>query len=100
MRGAVMINRRVILGAAAGAALLLAALPGSAQDWKSRYPELVFAVIPAENASGVIERFTPLTEYLTKEIGVPVKLKIVADYAGVIEGQRSGQIHIGYDGPA
>src|SRR5215472_8525747 len=100
MRGALMLNRRVILGIAAGAAMLLAAAPSSAQDWKSKYPELVFAVIPAENASGVTERFTPLTEYLSKELGVPVKLRIVADYAGVIEGQRGGQIHIGYYGPA
>jgi len=95
-----MINRRVMLGTAAGAAALLATVPGIAQDWKSKYPELVFAVIPAENASGVIERFTPLTEYLSKDLGVPVKLRIVADYAGVIEGQRGGQIHIGYYGPA
>src|SRR5271165_839709 len=94
-----MINRRLMLGLAAGAAL---ALSGSAmaEDWKAKYPELVFAVIPAENASGVVERYTPLTEYLTKELGVPVTLKVVADYAGVIEGQRAGQIHIGYYGPA
>jgi phosphonate transport system substrate-binding protein len=95
-----MFNRRLMLGAAAGAAIALGVIPGFAQDWKPKYPELVFAVIPAENASGVIDRFTPLTEYLSKELVVPVKLKVVADYAGVIEGQRSGQIHIGYYGPA
>ena len=31
----------------------------SAQDWKAKYPELTFAVIPAENASGVTERYAP-----------------------------------------
>jgi phosphonate transport system substrate-binding protein len=85
-----------MLFAAAAAVFVHAVYPGHAQDWKSKYPELVFAVIPAENATGVIERFTPLAGYLSKEVGVPVKLKIVADYAGVIEGQRSGHIHIGY----
>ena len=45
-----MIHRRRLLGAAT----LLAAAPSlvRAQSWKAAYPELVFAVIPAENASG------------------------------------------------
>lgn len=67
-----------------------------AEDWKAKYPELVFAIIPAENASGVIGRFTPFTEYLSRELGVPVKLQIVQDYAAVIEGQRAGQIHLAF----
>jgi phosphonate transport system substrate-binding protein len=37
---------------------------------------------------------------LSREIGVPVKIKIAADYAAVIEGQRAEQIHIAYYGPA
>jgi phosphonate transport system substrate-binding protein len=79
---------------------MFAVAPAPAQDWKAKYPELVFAVVPAENASGVVERYTPLTEYLGRQLGVPVKLRIVADYAGVIEGQRNGGIQIGYYGPA
>jgi phosphonate transport system substrate-binding protein len=71
-----------------------------AQEWKSKYPELVMAVIPAENAALTTERYTPFVEYLSKELGVKVTLRIVADYAAVIEGQRSEQVHIGYYGPA
>ena len=37
-----------------------------AQDWKAKYPELVFAVVPAENASGVVDRWQPFVDYLTK----------------------------------
>ncbi len=33
-----------------------------AQDWKAKYPELTFAVIPAENASGVTERWAPFVD--------------------------------------
>jgi len=44
--------------------------------------------------------YQPLADYLAKQLGVPVKLEIVADYAGVIEGQRSGQVHIAYYSPA
>ena len=49
-----MINRRIILAGAA--ALAFTASAASAQDWKTKYPELTFAVVPAENASGVTER--------------------------------------------
>src|ERR1700722_17546957 len=77
-----------------------AARPGSAQSWKAKYPELVLAVVPAENASGVTDRFTPFVAYLSKQLGTKVTLRIANDYAAVIEGQRAGNIHIGYYGPA
>src|ERR1700680_5280652 len=93
-----MINRRIILAGAA--ALVLTASTASAQEWKTKYPELTFAVVPAENASGVTERFTPFVEYLSRELGIKVNLRIANDYAAVIEGQRAGNIHIGYYGPA
>src|SRR3982075_420358 len=87
-----MIDRRIILAGAA--ALALTAPAASAQEWKTKYPELPVAVVPAENASGVTERWTPFVAYLSKELGVKVTLRIANDYAAVIEGQRSGNIHI------
>lgn len=95
-----MINRRLILTAAAALAGATLSTGAFAQDWKAKYPELTFAVVPAENASGVQERFAPFLSYLSKEIGVPVKLRIAQDYAAVIEGQRSGNIHIANYGSA
>jgi phosphonate transport system substrate-binding protein len=94
-----MINRRNML---AGAAVLLAAssLGAQAQDWKAKYPELTFGIIPAENASGVVERYTPLTDYLMRQLGVKVTLRVANDYAAVIEGQRAGNIHIASYGSA
>src|ERR1700738_4607769 len=94
----VMINRRIILAGAA--ALVLTASTASAQEWKTKYPELTFAVVPAENASGVTERWTPFVAYLSKELGVKVNLRIANDYAAVIEGQRAGNIHIASYGSA
>src|SRR6202167_6634591 len=93
-----MINRRIVLAGAA--ALALTASAASAQDWKTKYPEITFAVIPAENGSGVTERFTPFVNYLSKELGIKVNLRVANDYAAVIEGQRAGNIQIGYYGPA
>src|SRR5271165_2300668 len=92
-----MIRRRTMLASLASAAVVPAAL---AQSWKGSYPELVYAVVPAENASGVVDRFTPFTAYLTKALGTKVTLRVANDYAAVIEGQRAGNIQIGYYGPA
>ncbi len=94
-----MMNRRTLLaGIAAGAST--AAMPAFAQSWKAKYPELVYAVVPSENASGVTERMGPFVNYLSRELGTKVTLRIANDYAAVIEGQRSGNIHIGGYGPA
>ncbi len=91
------ITRRLLLSAAA---ISLSATASFAQDWKTKYPELVYAVVPAENASGVTERMGPWIAYLSKELGVKVTLRIASDYAAVIEGQRAGSIHIGDHGPS
>ena len=92
-----MFDRRSLVVAAA---LALAAGAAQAQSWKAQYPELVLAIVPAENASGVSDRYAPFVEYLAKELGVPVKLRIANDYAAVIEGQRAGNIHVAFYGPA
>jgi len=92
-----MITRRLVLGAVASLTLAGAA---QAQDWKSKYPELVYAIIPSENASGVTDRYGPFVNYLSKELGTKVTLRIANDYAAVIEGQRSGNIHVASYGPS
>src|SRR5277367_5693208 len=92
-----MIRRRTMLASLASAAVAPAAL---AQSWQSNYPELVYAVVPAENASGVVNRYTPFAAYLSSTLGTKVTLRVANDYAAVIEGQRAGNIHIGYYGPA
>jgi phosphonate transport system substrate-binding protein len=91
-------QRRSALTLLTAGFLALGAMPASA-DWRSEVPELVMAVVPSENAQGMTERFTPFAEYLSSELGVPVRLRIAADYAAVIEGHRAGNIHIGWHGP-
>ncbi len=96
-----MIDRRTLLAGIAGSTAIAALAPTArAQSYKQAYPELVFAVVPAENASGVTDRYAPFTAYLTKQLGTKVTLRVANDYAAVIEGQRAGNIHIGYYGPA
>lgn len=96
-----MMNRRSLLaGLSVGVAGAGLARPALAQGWRANYPELVFAVVPSENASGVTDRYAPFTAYLAKQLGTKVTLRVANDYAAVIEGQRAGHIHIGYYGPA
>ena len=95
-----MLTRRHALGAALVASSVAFAGGAHAQSWKSAYPELVFAVIPAENASGVTERYGPFVEYLSQQLGTKVTLRVANDYAAVIEGQRNGSIHFAGYGPA
>ena len=92
-----MLQRRTLLaGLAAGAAAT-----ATTTVWaQSGLSELVLAVVPAENASGVSDRFAPFVAYLSQQIGLKVSLKIANDYAAVIEGQRAGNVHVGYYGPA
>src|SRR5262245_27601875 len=93
-----MLSRRTILAGAAALALTASAV--NAQDYKTKYSELIFAKVPDENASGTTDRWTPLVNYLSRELGVKVTLRIANDYAAVVEGQRAGNIHIAMYGPA
>jgi phosphonate transport system substrate-binding protein len=96
-----MINRRTAIGLAAAAVAAVAGTGlATAQSWKDKYSELVFAIIPSENAAGVTERYGPFIAYLSKELGTKVTMRVAQDYAALIEGQKAGQIHIGYYGPA
>jgi phosphonate transport system substrate-binding protein len=93
-----MLARRLLLSLVLLASIALAR--GVAADWRAQYPEINFAVVPAENEATVTNRWTPFVEYLGKELGVKVNLRIANDYAAVIEGQRSGRLQLGYYGSA
>src|SRR5262245_61519528 len=70
----IMLNRRHLLATA-----MMLALTGStafAQSLSSQYPELVFAKVPDETASGTAERWTPFVNYLSKQLGTKVTLRI------------------------
>ena len=94
-----MTSRRALIAFAS--TLFVASTCGAfAQDWRAKYPELTFSIVPAENATGVIERYTPFTDYLSRTLGVKVNLRVANDYAAVIEGQRAGNVHIASYGSA
>jgi len=95
-----MFTRRLVLTAAASVFAFGATVAAHAADWKTQIPELTFALVPAENAAETNNRWQPMMDYLSKKLGVKVTLRIVNDYAAVIEGQKAGNIHIALYGPA
>lgn len=95
-----MFYRRSVIAAIAAAASCPIVARAADPAWRVAYPELTFSVIPAENASGVMDRYAPFIAYLSRELGTKVILRVANDYAAVIEGQRAGNVHIASYGPA
>ncbi len=60
---------------------------------------LVFASVPAEEATDIRGSFQPMLDMLAKETGKKIEFRQATDYAAVIEGQLSGQIQIAQYGP-
>ncbi len=94
-----MIKRRSFVAVTAVALTTGVPVVSFSQDWKAKYPEIVLAIVPAENASGTTDRFTPFAKYLEKALGTKVTLRVANDYTAVIEGMKNRQIHIGFFGP-
>jgi phosphonate transport system substrate-binding protein len=87
----------------AALAWLLLGLTGfaiAADEWKARYPQIVYAEVPNENASTTTAAAAPFVEYLSRKLGVKVVHRVATDFAAVIEGMRAGHIHIGNLGPS
>jgi phosphonate ABC transporter, periplasmic phosphonate binding protein len=85
------------------AAILAAAtltLPALAQDWREQYPELTVGISSSENETDAIARNQPYADYLSRELGVPVKIVRGTDYAAVVEAMRAGHVQIASVGPA
>jgi phosphonate transport system substrate-binding protein len=72
--------------------LLLAVFAGevTAQSLK----ELRVSAIPDENPQEMLRIYTPFAEYLTKEIGIPVKFTPVVDYAATVEGLAANRLEM------
>ena len=79
------------------AALLLIAVltqPVHAQD------QLVLGIHPYKTSEKLIKAYSPLAQYLTRKVGIPVVLKISADYQTHIDAVGRDQLDIAYVGPS
>jgi phosphonate transport system substrate-binding protein len=56
--------------------------------------ELRISAIPDENPQEMLRIYTPFAEYLTKEIGIPVKFTPVVDYAATVEALAANRLEM------
>jgi phosphonate transport system substrate-binding protein len=61
--------------------------------------QLTMGFIPSQEADKIADNVKPLEEYLSKELGVPVKAEVMIDFVGLVEGMRTGKIDIGFTNP-
>jgi phosphonate transport system substrate-binding protein len=54
--------------------------------------ELRVSAIPDENPQEMLRIYTPFADYLTKEVGIPVKFTPVVDYAATVEGLAANKL--------
>ncbi len=60
--------------------------------------ELRVSAIPDENPQELLRIYTPFTDYLSKEIGIPVKFTPVVDYAATVESLAAGRLDLAWYG--
>ncbi len=59
--------------------IILSPLSASSQD------ELLIGLIPEENIFRQMDRYRPLAEYLSKKLGIKIKLTIISKYGDIID---------------
>ena len=55
-----MFQRRILIAGLAVSSLVGLQTNAFAQNWRSQYPELIFAVVPGENSSSIVDRWDPM----------------------------------------
>ena len=76
------------------AALLLAALPVSAQEADTLY----FSAIPDDDETRLAERFGAVADYLSQELDVPVEFVPVKSYPAAVTAFRNDQVQLAWFG--
>lgn len=67
---------------------------------QQKWPEkITFGVIPVAGSTSMKENFGPLTDYLSKQLGIKVEMKLAGDYTGIITGMQHKHIDVAYLGP-
>jgi len=67
---------------------------GLAEAHAQALKELRLSAIPDENPQEMLRIYSPFAEYLTKEIGIPVKFTPVVDYAATVEGLAANRLEM------
>jgi phosphonate transport system substrate-binding protein len=101
-----MISTATKLSAIAASALLAFGLAGCStateetNSGRADWPEtLVFGAVPSEESSSLVESYEKIINVLEAELGIEVEFFQASDYAGIVEGQVAGNVHMAQYGP-
>jgi phosphonate transport system substrate-binding protein len=67
-------------------------------DWREQFKEVKIGILSGENERDRIQRYTPFAKYMTKVLGVPVKIFTASSYAGVMQAMAADQIEFAFYG--
>ncbi|MFO7738541.1 MAG: phosphonate ABC transporter substrate-binding protein [Desulfatiglandaceae bacterium] len=95
-----MLKRKLSIGIVIACLTLAYLTPVNAANWRGEYKEITMGVITEENAEDRAKRWTPTRDYLSKELGIPIKWREATDYAGIIEALKAKKIELAWFGPA
>ena len=56
--------------------------------------ELVIGFVPSSEAGQLVEDIQPLADYLSEQLGIPVKGTVTNDYTGLVTAMETGQAQI------
>ena len=99
-----MLSRKRLLLAGSIAAVASLSLVGCAtsstsadSDAPAKDPtSLVLALVPSQDQGALVDTAAPLTDYLTKELGIDVTGVVSKDYQASVEAMGAGQAQIGF----
>ncbi|WP_411699702.1 phosphate/phosphite/phosphonate ABC transporter substrate-binding protein [Conyzicola sp.] len=94
-------KRLLVTGSLAAVAALSLAGCAPAATAESDAPvedptSLVLALVPSQDQGALVDTATPLTDYLTEELGIDVTGVVSKDYQASVEAMGAGQAQIGF----
>lgn len=64
-----------------------------------RARELVFVPLPLENQAAVVDAHTPMIDYLSEQMGVPIRIRCEKDHYRILQLFREGKVDLVQLGP-
>jgi phosphonate transport system substrate-binding protein len=80
--------------------LAVSATNASAQNWRDKYKEISFGVIPVETQTQTSSTMDGFAAYASKKLGVPVKIFTATEFIGINNALVAGQIQMAWTSPS
>lgn len=61
--------------------------------------KLTIGFVPSQEAGGIADKVKPMEDFLTKELGIPVKATVGTNFIAVVEAMGSKQVDVGFLNP-